>query len=451
MANGRASYYTLGCKLNFSETSQLSRILENAGYETVGFGTPSDIVVVNTCSVTENADKRCRKIIAEAKRISPKARVVVVGCYAQLKPETITQIPGVYAVLGAADKFGIAEVAQSARPGGWVQARPLKEANVFVPSHSSGERTRTFMKVQDGCDYGCAFCTIPLARGESRSPQISKLVRQAEGIAATGVKEIVLTGVNIGDFGLAADGGGDRTRFAHFYELVQALDEVEGIDRFRISSIEPNLLSDEIIDFVAASKRFVPHFHIPLQSGSDNVLARMRRRYKREVFASRLEHIKAAMPDACIGVDVIVGFPGETDGDFEATYQFLVDVAPSYLHIFTYSERPNTHALTLKPSVPHAVRAERSTRLHILSDKLKRDFYRRFAGTAREVLWESGDMENGTTGFTDNYLKLRVPYDPELTGEIRTVELAAFDEADIVFDASILQTHSPVMELELLS
>lgn len=451
MAEGRASYYTLGCKLNFSETSQLSRTLEDAGFATVPFGMPSDVVVVNTCSVTENADKRCRKIIAEARRISPEARVVVVGCYAQLKPETIAAIPGVYAVLGAADKFGIAEVAQSTRPGGWVQARPLKEANVFVPSHSSGERTRTFMKVQDGCDYTCAFCTIPLARGASRSPEIAQLVRQAEGIAATGVKEIVLTGVNIGDFGLATDENGERVRFARFFELVQALDEVEGIERFRISSIEPNLLSDEIIEFVAQSKRFVPHFHIPLQSGSDAVLAKMRRRYKREVFAGRLQRIKEVMPDACIGVDVIVGFPGETDADFDTTYQFLVDLEPSYLHVFTYSERPNTHALTIKPAIPHGVRAERSTRLHILSDKLKRSFYRRFAGQKRTVLWETGDAESGITGFTDNYIKIRAAYDPELTGELRRVELTALDEEAILFDGKAVAAMPVVAELGFLS
>lgn len=453
MQGGRASYYTLGCKLNFSETSQLTQILESAGYETTAFGLPSDIVVINTCSVTENADKRCRKIVAEARRISPQARIVVVGCYAQLKPEQIAKIPGVYAVLGAADKFAIAEVAASAEPGGWVKARPLAEANVFVPSHSRGERTRTFMKVQDGCDYTCAFCTIPLARGASRSPKIAQLLQQAEGIAATGVKEIVLTGVNIGDFGLQADADGNRKRGETFYDLVQALDTLAGVERLRISSIEPNLLSDEIIRFVAGSRLFVPHFHIPLQSGSDAVLAKMRRRYKREVFASRIRAIKTMMPDCCIGVDVIVGFPGETEADFEETYAFLVDVEPSYLHVFTYSERANTHALTIKPSVPAVVRAERSTRLHILSDKLKRAFYQRFVGQQRQVLWESGDAEHGITGFTDNYLKVTAPYDPELQNELTMVELAAFNPETMLIKASTVRAPgtSVITDLDLLT
>ena len=452
MQGGRASYYTLGCKLNFSETSQLTQILESAGFETVAFGLPSDIVVINTCSVTENADRRCRKIVAEARRISPEARIVVVGCYAQLKPEQIAKIPGVYAVLGAADKFAIAEVAASTQPGGWIKTRPLAEANVFVPSHSRGERTRTFMKVQDGCDYTCAFCTIPLARGASRSPSIAQLVAQAEGIAATGVKEIVLTGVNIGDFGLQTDAEGNRRRNESFYELIRALDQVQGVDRFRISSIEPNLLSDEIISFVAGSERFVPHFHIPLQSGSDAVLAKMRRRYKREVFASRIHAIKAAMPDCCIGVDLIVGFPGETDSDFEETYAFLVDLEPSYLHVFTYSERANTHALTIKPSVRHAVRAERSTRLHILSDKLKRAFYQRFVGQSRRVLWESGDADTGITGFTDNYVKVTAPYNPELQNELTAVQLTAFNAEAMLMQTATMPGATPVIaDLELLT
>jgi threonylcarbamoyladenosine tRNA methylthiotransferase MtaB len=449
-ATGKASYYTLGCKLNFSETSQLSRILEDAGFETVPFGQACDIAVINTCSVTENADKRCRKVISEAKRISPNARVVVVGCYAQLKPETIAKIPGVYAVLGAADKFGIAEVARSTQTGGWIKARPLQEANVFIPSHSSGERTRVFMKVQDGCDYTCAFCTIPLARGASRSPQIIQLVNQAVGIAATGVKEIVLTGVNIGDYGLSSVNG-DNERFSNFYDLIRALDVVEGIERFRISSIEPNLLSDEIIDFVATSKRFVPHFHIPLQSGSNEILGKMRRRYKREVFASRLKQIKEAMPNACIGVDVIVGFPGETDEHFEETYQFLVDVEPSYLHVFTYSERSNTHALSLGQPVPYTIRAERSTRLHILSDKLKRAFYNQFTNTEQSVLWETGNAEEGISGFTQNYLKVYTLYNPELTGDIQKVQLVSFDSETISFHAGVTKEVSLFSELEVLN
>jgi len=432
MQQGRASYYTLGCKLNFSETSQLSHILENAGYNTVPFGSQCDIAVINTCSVTENADKRCRKVIAEALRISPGARVVVVGCYAQLKPDTIAAIPGVYAVLGAADKFSIDQVAKSTRPGGWVQSRPLAQANVFVPSHSRTERTRVFMKVQDGCDYTCAFCTIPLARGQSRSPTIAQLVQQAEGIAKTGVQEIVLTGVNIGDYGLQQTAEG-RQRLDGFYELIKALDHVDGIERFRISSIEPNLLTDEILYFVADSKRFVPHFHIPLQSGSDVILAKMRRRYKRDVFASRLAEVKKLMPHACIGVDVIVGFPGETEANFIETYEFLVELAPSYLHVFTYSERANTHALTLPGKVSATAKTDRSTRLHQLSDKLKRAFYASQQHTTHTILWEGGNAEEGLAGFTENYLKVHTAYDPERIGLMETATLGAYNPQAITF------------------
>ena len=418
--NKKVAFYTLGCKLNFSETSSIGRIFQQAGYETTPFNSQANVYVINTCSVTENADKKCRKVVKEALNHSPNAYIVIVGCYAQLKPQEITQIPGVDMVLGAAEKFNIIEHINdlTKQPKAIVHNAPIAEINQFVPAFSIGDRTRTFLKVQDGCDYSCTFCTIPLARGTSRSGTINDLVKQAEEIAASGVKEIVLTGVNIGDFGIR-----NGHREDSFFDLVKALDAVEGIDRFRISSIEPNLLSNEIIEFVAQSARFVPHFHIPLQSGSNKVLGLMRRRYRRELYTERVAKIKELMPDCCVGVDVIVGFPGETHEDFLETYQFLNDLDISYLHVFTYSERENTIAAQMEGAVPGAQRGERSKMLHILSEKKRRAFYQTQLGRESEVLFE-GDVKDGYMhGFSRNYVKVRTPYDPLLVNEITSVKL----------------------------
>ena len=418
--NKKVAFYTLGCKLNYSETSSIGRLFNNAGFSTVDFTDTPDVFVINTCSVTENADKKCKKVVKEALKISPNAYVTIVGCYAQLKPKEIAEIPGVDIVLGAAEKFQIVDYITdlTKNPKTLVYNQPVTEANQFVSAWSIGDRTRTFLKVQDGCDYSCTFCTIPLARGASRSDTIENAVKQAEEIAASGVKEIVLTGVNLGDFGIR-----DGKREDKFFDLVKALDKVEGIDRIRISSIEPNLLTDEIIEFVATSKRFVPHFHIPLQSGSDKILGLMRRRYKRELYANRVAKIKQLMPDCCIGVDVIVGFPGETREDFIDTYNFLNDLNVSYLHVFTYSERENTPASEMKGTVPGSTRAERSKMLHILSDKKRRAFYETQLGRTDEVLFE-GDIKDGFMhGFTRNYVKVKTKYDPVLVNELKTVHL----------------------------
>lgn len=411
----KVAFYTLGCKLNFSETSSIGRLFQQAGYEAVPFDNGADIYVINTCSVTENADRKCRKVVREALHHSPNAYVVIIGCYAQLKPQEITAIPGVDMVLGAAEKFNIIEHLDdlTKRPKAVVYNAPIDETCHFTPAYSLGDRTRTFLKVQDGCDYSCTFCTIPLARGASRSGTIDEIVAQTREIAAAGVREVVLTGVNIGDYGII--GGKRETRFLN---LIQALDEVEGIDRFRISSIEPNLLSDEIIAFVAQSTRFVPHFHIPLQSGSNRVLGLMRRRYRRELYAGRVEQIKAAMPDCCIGVDVIVGFPGETHADFLDTYHFLNELDISYLHVFTYSERENTIAAQMEGAVPGKQRGERSKMLHILSDKKRRAFYEAQVGKEAAVLFEADVKDGYMFGFSRNYVKVRVPYDPLLVNEI---------------------------------
>ncbi|OJW18102.1 tRNA (N(6)-L-threonylcarbamoyladenosine(37)-C(2))-methylthiotransferase MtaB [Mucilaginibacter sp. 44-25] len=420
--NKKVAFYTLGCKLNYSETSSIGRMFTNAGYDTVEFTDTPDVFVINTCSVTENADKKCKKIVKEALKISPSAFVTIVGCYAQLKPQEIAEIPGVDMVLGAAEKFQLVDhiTDLTKKPKAVVYNQPVTEANTFVPSFSIGDRTRTFLKVQDGCDYSCTFCTIPLARGASRSDTIESAVQQAREIAASGVKEIVLTGVNLGDFGIRNGKREDR-----FFDLVKALDEVEGIERIRISSIEPNLLSDDIIEFVAASKRFVPHFHIPLQSGNNKILGLMRRRYRRELYAERVAKIKELMPDCCIGVDVIVGFPGETREDFLDTYQFLNDLDISYLHVFTYSERENTPAAEMAGTVPGSTRAERSKMLHILSDKKRRAFYESQLGKTDKVLFE-GDIKDGLMhGFTRNYVKVCAKYDPVLVNEIKTVQLTA--------------------------
>jgi len=417
----KVAFYTLGCKLNYSETSTIGRLFNQAGFSTVDFTDTPDVFVINTCSVTENADKKCKKVVKEALKISPNAYVTIVGCYAQLKPKEIAEIPGVDMVLGAAEKFQIVDYISdlAKNPKALVYNQQVSEANQFVSSFSIGDRTRTFLKVQDGCDYSCTFCTIPLARGASRSDTIEHVLEQAKEIAASGVKEIVLTGVNLGDFGIR-----DGRREDRFFDLVKALDEVEGIDRIRISSIEPNLLSDDIIGFVATSKRFVPHFHIPLQSGSNKILGLMRRRYKRELYAERAAKIKELMPDCCIGVDVIVGFPGETREDFIDTYNFLNGLDVSYLHVFTYSERENTPAAEMPDPVPGSIRADRSKMLHILSDKKRRAFYQSQLNKSDEVLFE-GDIKDGYMhGFTRNYVKIRAKYDPVLVNELKRVHLA---------------------------
>jgi len=419
--NKKVAFYTLGCKLNYSETSTIGRLFNKAGFDTVDFTDTPDVYVINTCSVTDNADKKCKKVVQEALKISPKAYVTIVGCYAQLKPKEIAEIPGVDMVLGAAEKFQIVDYITdlTKNPKALVYNQPVSEANGFISSWSfGGGRTRTFLKVQDGCDYSCTFCTIPLARGNSRSDTIENVVNQAKHIAASDVKEIVLTGVNLGDFGII-----DGKRENKFFDLVKALDEVEGIDRIRISSIEPNLLTDEIIEFVATSKRFVPHFHIPLQSGSDKILGSMRRRYKRELYTNRVAKIKELMPDCCIGVDVIVGFPGETREDFIDTYNFLNELNVSYLHVFTYSERENTLAAEMKGVVPGSTRAERSKMLHILSDKKRRAFYETQLGKSADVLFERDIKDGFMHGFTRNYVKVQVKYDPILVNELKSVYL----------------------------
>ncbi|WP_259015662.1 tRNA (N(6)-L-threonylcarbamoyladenosine(37)-C(2))-methylthiotransferase MtaB [Emticicia fluvialis] len=428
----KVAFYTLGCKLNYSETSTIGRMFEERGYQKVEFNQQPDIFIINTCSVTENADKKCKKIVKEANKINPDGYVAIIGCYAQLKPKEISEIEGVDAVLGAAEKFRLIDiigdfVKEPKQASAKVYNSNIEEAIDYHTSYSLNDRTRTFLKVQDGCDYPCAYCTIPLARGKSRSDTIQNVLKAACEIANSGVKEIVLTGVNIGDFGLQHD-----ERKETFLELIKALDEVEGIERFRISSIEPNLLTDEIIEFVAQSKRFVPHFHIPLQSGSNKVLGLMRRRYKRELYADRVTKIKELMPDCCIGVDVIVGHPGETDEEFLTTYQFLNDLDISYLHVFTYSERPNTTALSIKPVVPASKRAERSKMLHILSDKKRRFFYEQQLSKSFTVLFEE-DVENGLMqGFTENYVRVVAKYDPLLINETKKVNLVAINEEMLV-------------------
>lgn len=425
----KVAFYTLGCKLNYSETSTISRQFEEKGYKKVSFTDTPDIFIINTCSVTENADKKCHKIVREARSISPDAYVAIIGCYAQLKPQEIAEIPGVDAVLGAAEKFRLVELLDgfTRQPQPTVRATEIEAINTFNTSYSLHDRTRTFLKVQDGCDYSCTFCTIPMARGASRSDSIENVLKNAREIAATGVKEIVLTGVNTGDFGLQ-----NGKRVERFADLVKALDEVEGIDRFRISSIEPNLLSDEIIAFVANSKRFVPHFHIPLQSGSNKILKLMRRRYQRELYTSRVEQIKHAMPHACIGVDVIVGFPGETHEDFLETYQYLNELNIAYLHVFTYSERDNTLAASLPGSVPTKQRAERSKMLHILSDKKRRKFYEENIGREFNVLFENDIEEGKMHGFTDNYIRVTAQYDPLLINELKRVRLTEINAKGLV-------------------
>lgn len=425
----KVAFYTLGCKLNYSETSTISRLFEEKGYKKVEFTDTPDIFIINTCSVTENADKKCHKIVREARGISPEAYVAIVGCYAQLKPKEISEIPGVDAVLGAAEKFRLVELLDGfvRQPNAQVFASDIEQANTFNTSYSLHDRTRTFLKVQDGCDYSCTFCTIPLARGSSRSDSIANIVKTAEEIAATEVREIVLTGVNTGDFGLQ-----EGKRVERFVDLIKALDQVEGIDRFRISSIEPNLLTDEIIAFVSQSQRFVPHFHIPLQSGSNKILKLMKRRYLRELYSDRVDTIKSLMPHCCIGVDVIVGFPGETDEDFKETYQFLNELNISYLHVFTYSERENTPAAEMDGTVPGHVRAERSKMLHILSDKKRRKFYEENLGREATVLFENDVEEGMMHGFTENYIRVVAQYDPILVNEVKRVKLMSIQAKGFV-------------------
>ena len=422
----KVSFYTLGCKLNFSETSTISRQFDDAGYAKVGFDDTPDIYVINTCSVTENADKKCRQLVRRAKNVNPNAYVIIIGCYAQLKPAEIATIEGVNAVLGANEKFNILEHLEKDinATETVVLNENIKQTKDFVPAFSVGDRTRSFLKVQDGCDYFCTFCTIPLARGKSRNASISETVSEAKKVADTEVKEIVLTGVNIGDFGQ----GGEE----NFEMLVKELDTVEGIDRFRISSIEPNLLSNEIIDFcLLESKRFVPHFHIPLQSGSNRLLKAMRRKYERELFEDRILTIKNRNPETCIGVDVIVGFPGETDDDFMETYNFLNKLPISYLHVFTYSERANTTAVKLGDPVPKNIRKERSKKLQILSHKKKRAFYEENKGKEVDVLFENENNEGYMYGFSSNYVKVKAPFDENLTNSIVNVSLEELDRDGI--------------------
>jgi len=423
----KVAFYTLGCKLNFSETSTISRLFEDAGFAKVDFEDTPDIYVINTCSVTENADKKCKQLVKKALKNNPNAFIAIIGCFAQLKPVEIGQIPGVDLVLGANEKFDILNYIEESgkKEEAHISFKNIKETKEFIPSFSIGDRTRSFLKIQDGCDYFCTFCTIPLARGKSRNANIASTLIEAEKIAKTDIKEVVLTGVNIGDFGQ----GGDE----NFYQLVQKLDKIDGIDRFRISSIEPNLLSNEIIDFcLSKAERFVPHFHIPLQVGNDRILKAMRRKYERSLYAERVAQIKSLRPDCCIGVDVIVGFPGETDEEFMDSLNFIKDLDISYLHVFTYSERANTGAPKLGEFVPMEKRKERSKMLHILSDKKKRAFYEQNLGSERTVLFES-EEENGVMhGFTENYVKVKIPFNENLINQFRTVRLTEIDRDGIV-------------------
>ncbi len=411
------AFYTLGCKLNYSETSTISRQMESNGFQPIEFQQGADIYVINTCSVTDHADKKCRKIVKEALKYNSQAKIVVIGCYAQLKPNEIASISGVNMVLGASEKFNLVEnlaKLKNEEPA-LILNENIKETNIFVPGFSIGERTRSFMKVQDGCDYFCSFCTIPLARGKSRSQTVAETLKIAEQIALTGVKEIVLTGVNLGDFGV----GQNET----FFDLVKALDNLKGIERFRISSIEPNLLTDEIINFVAQSKKFVPHFHIPLQSGSDTILKLMRRKYLRNLYTNRVNTIKTLMPHCCIGVDVIVGFPQETEQEFLETYTFINELDISYLHVFPYSERANTTARKLDGVVNVKTRMERAKKLRILSEKKRHKFYTENLGKTFTVLYEAEENKGVMYGFTENYIKIESPYDPLLVNELVEVHL----------------------------
>jgi len=424
----KVAFYTLGCKLNFSETSTIARNFQEEGFERVDFEEVADIYVINTCSVTENADKQFKQIVKKAMKLNNKAFVAAVGCYAQLKPEELAAVDGVDLVLGATEKFKITDYLNdlSKNDMGEVHSCEIEEADFYVGSYSIGDRTRAFLKVQDGCDYKCTYCTIPLARGISRSDALDNVLKNAYDISKQGIKEIVLTGVNIGDYGKGEFG--NKKHEHTFLDLVKALDEVEGIERLRISSIEPNLLKNETIEFVAQSRTFVPHFHIPLQSGSNEILKKMKRRYLREVYTDRVNKIRVVMPHACIGVDVIVGFPGETDEHFLETYNYLNELDISYLHVFTYSERDNTEAAEMPDVVPMNVRNKRSKMLRGLSVKKRRAFYESQIGTNRTVLFESENKEGYIHGFTENYVKVKTPWNPELVNTLHEINLSEIDE-----------------------
>lgn len=424
----KVAFYTLGCKLNFSETSTIARNFQNEGFDRVDFEEVADIYVINTCSVTDNADKQFKQVVKKALKLNDKAFVAAVGCYAQLKPEELAAVDGVDLVLGATEKFKITNYINdlSKNDMGEVHSCEIEEADFYVGSYSIGDRTRAFLKVQDGCDYKCTYCTIPLARGISRSDALENVLKNAYEISQQGIKEIVLTGVNIGDYGKGEFG--NKKHEHTFLDLVKALDEVEGIERLRISSIEPNLLKNETIGFVAQSRTFVPHFHIPLQSGSNEILGKMKRRYQRELYAERISKIREVMPHACIGVDVIVGFPGETDEHFLETYHFLNDLDISYLHVFTYSERDNTEAAEMENVVPMNVRSKRSKMLRGLSVKKRRAFYESQIGTNRTVLFESENKEGYIHGFTENYVKVKTPWNPDLVNTLHPIKLTHIDE-----------------------
>ena len=426
------AFHTLGCKLNFSETSTIARLFQEKGFTKKTFNDAADVYVINTCSVTENADRECKSIVKAALAKNPEAFVAVVGCYAQLKPEEISKIEGVDVVLGATEKFKLLNYINLSGKQTHAQIHncEISEADFFVDAYSVGDRTRSFLKVQDGCDYSCTFCTIPLARGKSRSDTIENVVANAKKIAASGVKEIVLTGVNIGDFGYGQfiDGDTKKRKEFTFFDLVKELDEVEGIERLRISSIEPNLLKDEIIEFVSKSKLFTPHFHIPLQSGSNSILKKMKRRYVRELYSERVTKIKSLMPDCCIGVDVIVGFPGETEEEFLETYNFVNALDVSYLHVFTYSERDNTEAITMEGVVPIAERKRRNKMLRILSAKKLRAFYEKQKGKELSVIFEHENKNGFMYGFTQNYVKVKLPFDLSLCNVPTQIVVGDFDE-----------------------
>ena len=414
----RIAYHTLGCKLNFSETSTIARSFEEEGYTKTDFNQEADVYVINTCSVTENADKECKQLIRRVKKQNPLSTVVITGCYAQLKPERIATISGVDLVIGASEKFNVAKhVAEFKRTGeAKICSCDIEDVQGFHSSFSLHDRTRTFLKVQDGCDYSCTFCTIPLARGHSRSDTIQGVLDNVNELANTGVQEIVLTGVNLGDFGKGYNGA--RSGEEHFFDLIKALVEKSSVPRFRISSIEPNLLINDIIEFVAISKRFMPHFHIPLQSGSNALLGQMKRRYKRELYTERVEKIKSLMPHCCIGVDVIVGFPGETDEEFQATYDYLHQLDVSYLHVFTYSERENTAAITMNGVVPVSIRKERNAMLRNLSEKKMNYFTEQQRGNIRPVLFEHAEKNGLMEGYSDNYIRVSMPYNENAINSI---------------------------------
>jgi threonylcarbamoyladenosine tRNA methylthiotransferase MtaB len=433
----KVAFHTLGCKLNFAETSSIARQFSDVGYERVSFESPADVYVINTCSVTDNADKECKKIVQQALKNAPDAFVCIVGCYAQLKPHEIAKIQGVDLVLGATEKFRIMHYISDLNKKHFTEIHSceIEDANVFIPAYSSGDRTRVFLKVQDGCDYSCTYCTIPLARGISRSDSLSNVVQNAANIAMQGVKEIVLTGVNIGDYGKGEFG--NKKHEHTFLDLVKALDTVDGIERFRISSIEPNLLKNETIEFVAASKKFVPHFHIPLQSGSNKILKLMKRRYMRELYAERVDTIKQFMPDCCIGVDVITGFPGETADDFAETYDFINQLDISYLHVFTFSERDHTPAASFSGAVELAERKRRTKMLRILSSKKKTAFYNNYTNTHQEVLFESEEKIGRIYGYSRNYLRVSVPYHQSLVNQKKMVKIDRLD-ADGNLTATLL-------------